>query len=134
MALVTRLPSADIDAGAAMLNPVLSGDLIAGEALDAVAPCYLAADGKYYMCDATTAGVKTRVAGWTPQAYKQNAVIDLVQGDGTTASYATGLTPGIPLYLASTKGRLDTAPGTGDAGPVAQVMHDGGRIRFTRLI
>ena len=134
MALVTRLPGAHIDASTGMLMPTLSGDKYAGEALDAVAPCYLATDGKYYMCDGTAANVKAKVAGWTPKAYKNGDVIDLIQGIGFVASYGSGLTPGAILYLATTKGRLDTAATTGDAVGVAQVLEDGAMIRATRLI
>lgn len=134
MALVTRAATAHIDASTGMFAPPLSGDLVAGEALDAVAPCYLAADGKYYMCNGTAAGVTARVAGWTPKKYKIGATIDLIQGLGVVASYGSGLTPGAILFLATTAGRLDTVATTGDAVGVAQVLHDGSWIRFTRII
>lgn len=134
MALVARLATAHIDTSTGMFAPPISGDAIAGEALDAVAPCYLHTDGKYYMCNGALADNKAVVAGWTPKAYPINGVIDLIQGIGVRASYGSGLTPGAKLYLAATKGRLDTAPTTGDAVGVAQVMHDGGGIRLTRII
>lgn len=134
MALVTRLATAHIDASTAMFQPALSGDKIAGEDIDPVAPCYLAADGKYYMCNGTAAGVTARVAGWSFKRVKLGQPMDLCPGLGTVASYGSGLTPGAILFLATTKGRLDTVATTGDAVGVAQVLEDGGYIRFTRLI
>lgn len=134
MALVTRAANAHYDAGSAQLSKIISGDLVAGEAIDSCAPCYLATDGKVYMADGTAANVKAKVYGWSPRAYAIGQQMDLLPGEGVRFNYGTGLTPGAILYLATTKGRLDTAATTGDAVGVAQVCHDGTSIRSTRLI
>jgi hypothetical protein len=134
MALVTRLATAHIDASTAMFQPTLSGDMIAGEELDPVSPVYLNTDGKYYMADGTAANNKAVIAGWTYKKVRIGQALDLCPGLGTVASYGSGLTPGAKLFLAATKGRLDTVATTGDAVGIAQVLHDGASIRFTRLI
>lgn len=135
MSLVTRSTTAHLSAGDAMLAQQGSGDFEAGEALDAIAPCYIATTGKIYMGDGTAANVKTVIRGWTPKAYALGAKnVTLHVGSGIRYQYGTGLTPGAILYLAATKGRLDTAATTGDAVGVAQVEPDGVSIRTTRLI
>lgn len=138
MTLVARSARAHLDGSTGMFNPPVCGDLEAGEALDACAPCYLATDGKVYMGDGTAANVKAVVLGWTPKAYAiGDRGVTLHQGLGQIyGSYVSGsaLTPGAKLFLAATKGRLDTAATTGDAVGVAQVLSDGVSIRATRLI
>lgn len=44
--------------------------------------------------------------------------------------YGSGLTPGAPYYVATTAGRLDTAPTTGGTVVVARAI-DATRIQFT---
>lgn len=134
MALVTIATDASFDTGTASRAPHLSGDLVAGEALLACAPCYIAAaDNKVYMCDGTAANEKARLAGFTPRAVAIGNPVDLF-GLGTRMRYAaSGLTPGAILFLAATPGRLDTAATIGDAVGVAQAV-TATDIRVTRGI
>jgi hypothetical protein len=132
MALITRSASAGIDMASAMFAPQVSG-LVAGEALDVSAPCYIHTDGKVYMADATAADAKAKVAGWTPKAYNLGEVVTLF-GIGAKYHYSDGLlTPGQILYVGATKGRLDAAATTGDSVGVAQAI-DANKIRVTRNI
>lgn len=121
MALVTRLATASMDVSTGMIAPQLTG-LIAGEDLDAVAPCYIkSSDGKVYMTNATAQNEAAEVVGFTPRAAKAGQPITLF-GDGTRFSYGSGLTPGNVLYAGATKGRLDDGPTLGDPFGVAEVV------------
>jgi hypothetical protein len=132
MALVVRAADASMDASTGMFAPQITG-LYAGEDLDAAAPCYIKnADGKVYMCDATAADEKAVLAGFCPRASKAGQPVTLF-GVGARFRYGSGLTKGAKLYLAATKGRLDTATTVGDAVGVAQVINDTD-IRVTRNI
>lgn len=124
MALVTRSNSAHMDATTAQKAPWLSGDLIAGEDLDPVAPCYIkASDGKVYMSNGTAANEAAGTDGFTPTSYKAGQPVTLF-GKGTRFGYADAdLTPGQVLYIAATKGRLDTSPTTGDDKGVAKAIN-----------
>ena len=122
MALVTKGSQLKIDAASAQFAPQLSGDLYAGEALDALAPCYIkASDGKVYMSNGTAANEAAKCDGITPKAYVAGAAVTLY-GPGTKAEYATGMTPGATLYIGATAGRLDTTATTGDATGVARAI------------
>lgn len=131
MALIPRDAAAGVDASTAAVAPQITG-VIAGEDLDAAAPCYIHSDGKAYMCDATAADAKAVLAGFTPRAAKSGQPITLYSV-GTRMRYGSGLTPGAKLYLAATKGRLDSAATTGDSVGVAQVI-SATDIRVTRSI
>jgi hypothetical protein len=123
MTLVTRSSSASMDASTGMFAPHLAGNLLAGEALDAVAPCYIKnSDGKIYMADATAANEKAVIAGFTPTAYAIGDAVTLF-GLGARFRYGAALSKGAILYLAATKGRLDDAATAGDAVGVAQVIN-----------
>lgn len=119
MALVTRAADASVDASTAMFSQQLTG-LMAGEDLDAVAPCYIkASDGLVYMCNATAATEPAKCYGFTPRAVKSGQPVTLF-GVGTRFRYsAAGLTPGANYFVGATAGRLDTAATTGDAVGVA---------------
>lgn len=122
MALVTRAADASIDASTAMLAPQIP-DLIAGEALDVSAPCYIkGSDGKVYMSNGTAANEAAGFDGFTPRAVGVGQAVTLF-GVGTRFRYAaSGLTPGAKLYIGATAGRLDTAATTGDAVGVAKAI------------
>jgi hypothetical protein len=135
MALVTIATDASVDTGTAAHAPHVAGDMIAGEALHALATCYIkASDGKVYMTNATAAGTEaTRLAGIVARAAVAGQAVALI-GAGVRMRYAaSGLTPGALLYLGATAGRLDTAATTGDAVGAAQCVTDTD-IRLTRLI
>lgn len=121
MALITRSANASMDVSTGMYAPQITG-LIAGEALDVAAPCYIkSADGLVYMSNGTAATEPAEIIGFTPRACKVGQPVTLF-GKGTRFGYGTGLTPGDILYIGATKGRLDAAATTGDAVGVAQVI------------
>ncbi len=118
MALVTRSASASMDVVTGKKAPQVSG-LVAGEALDVAAPCYIkASDGKVWMANGTANDEAARVAGFTPRAVALGQPVTLY-GAGTRFRYGSGLTPGAILYLAATAGRLDDAATTGDPASFA---------------
>lgn len=133
MALVTRLSNVTVDtisAAHAAQIPASLG-LVAGEALDGGAPCYIkASDGKVYMSNGTAANEAAEVDGFTGKSYASGEPVTL-WGRGVIFEYATGLTPGAPLYIGTTAGRLDTAATTGDAVGVARTI-SATHIRVTR--
>jgi hypothetical protein len=120
MALLTRDANASVDASTAMFAPQITG-LIAGEALDACAPCRIHTDGKAYMSNGTAADAEAKVDGFTPRAAAAGQAITLF-GPGTRMRYGTSLTPGANYYLGGTDGRLDTAATTGGANPIARAI------------
>jgi hypothetical protein len=117
MALVTRDPAASPDASNALVTAQIAG-LVAAEDIDAAAPCYIASDGRVRMSNGTADNAAAKVHGFSYQACKAGAAVTLAQ-PGARFRYATGLTPGAPLYLAATAGRLDTAVTTGGKAPIA---------------
>lgn len=122
MALITVSSNARVDASSAQFAPQISGDFLAGEDLNAVAPCYIkAADGKVYMSNGTSANEAAHCDGFTPAAYKAGAAVTLY-GPGTKFEYATGMTPGTDLFVGTTAGRLDTAATTGGTTAVARAI------------
>jgi hypothetical protein len=125
MALITRASTAHIDATTAMKAPQLSGDYIAGEALDAVAPCYIkeVVDGKMmvYMSNGTAADAAAAVDGFTPVAYAEGEPVTLY-GPGTRFGYGTGLTAPTALFLGETAGRLDDGATTGGEVAIAKII------------
>lgn len=125
MALITRGTNAKLDASSGQFAPQLSGDLYAGEALDAVAPCYIkASDGKVYMSNGTSANEAAGCDGFTPTSYSAGDPVTLY-GVGTKFQYgASSLAIG-KVYVGATAGRLDTAATTGDANGVAKILPGG---------
>ena len=122
MSLVTKATDASLDAASAMYAPQRSG-LVAGEALDALAPCYIKeSDGLVYMSNGTAATEPASFDGFTPKAYALGDSNVTLFGIGTKMRYATGLTPGANYYIAATAGRLDTAATTGDAVGIVRAV------------
>lgn len=126
MAQVTRSADASIDPVSwekVPQTPQLA-DLVAGEALDVAAPCYInSTDGKVYMSNGTLADEEAEVAGFTPRAYKVGKPVTLV-GAGAVFLYsddfsAESVSPGDKLFLAAANGVLDTVAQTGNPGAVA---------------
>jgi len=113
MTLFARSTLASMDLN--QKQQVVSG-LLAGEALDVVAPCYIkSSDGLVYMSDGTAANEAAEVIGFTPRAVPIGQPVTLF-GPFTRFKYSDSLlTPGDMLYLGATAGRLDTAASTGDA-------------------
>jgi hypothetical protein len=123
MALVTRAADASPDASTAQFAPQIP-DLIAGEAIDPVAPCRIdASDGMVYMSNGTAADANARVDGFSARKAAAGQPVTLL-GHGTRFRYAaSGLTPGARLYVGATAGRLDDGATTGDAVGVAKVIN-----------
>lgn len=130
MALVTKSTDVHYDANtarSAMRTPNLP-DLVAGEALDAFAACYIASsDGQVYMCNATAANEAAEFLGITPEKVAAGDPVTLY-GFPTVVKYGDdfsgddSVSPGDRLYLAATDGRLDTAPTTGDPNGIAVAL------------
>ena len=126
MALITHTPAeVDLDARNGQRCRVVSGGLVAGEALLAAAPCYIkGSDGLVYMSNGTSNNEAARCHGFAPQAYAAGETVSLY-GEGARFRYAaSGLTPGAPLFVGATKGRLDAAATTGGLTPVAFAVSD----------
>jgi hypothetical protein len=113
MSLIVRSTLASLDINQA--KQVVAG-LLAGEALDVVAPCYIkSSDGLVYMSNGTSANEAAEVVGFTPRAVAIGQPVTLF-GPGSRFKYSDSLlTPGDMYYLGVTAGRLDTAATTGDA-------------------
>jgi hypothetical protein len=131
MALVTRSTSASVETitGASAVRLPNLPDLIAGEALDACAPCYIkSSDGKVWMSNATAANEAAEVVGFTGTAYVVGEPVTLYP-PGVVFYYGddfsgASITPGDVLYTGATAGRLDTAATAGDPEGVAVVLDD----------
>jgi len=122
MALITRATTASVDASTAMYAPQISG-LIAGEAIDIAAPCYIkSSDGKVYMSNGTAATEPAETIGFSARAAAVGEPVTIL-GKGTRFQYSAGaLTPGDVYYIGATAGRLDSAATTGDTVGVAQAI------------
>lgn len=121
MALLAKVSDASVDASNALVTPQVAG-LEAGEAIDACAPCYIAAaDGKVYMSNGTAANAAAKVDGFSAQAAAAGQGVTLLQ-PGNRFRYGSGLTIAALYYLAATAGRLDTAATTGGLVPIAKAI------------
>lgn len=121
MATITRVTAASVDASTAQFAPQITG-LIAGEALDAAAPCYIKSDGKVYHSNGTANNAAAAVDGFTPRAAAAGQPITLY-GPGTRFRYGSGLTPGASYYLSGTAGKLDDAATTGGTAIIARAIN-----------
>lgn len=131
MALVTRASTASMDASTGMFAGQVSGDLYAGEALDAVAACYIkASDGKVYMSNGTAATEAAKFDGFTPTSYAAGEACALYN-IGARFQYGSSLTVGTDLYVFTTAGTLGDAATTGGLRAVARVINSTD-IRCTR--
>lgn len=131
MTIVTRSGSARIDTVTARLVSQLSGNLYAGEDLNACSPCVIRNDGLVYMSDGTAADANAHVDGFVPKLTLQGEPVTLY-GPGLRMKFSDGnLTPGQLLYVAATAGELDDAATTGDATGVAKA-YDTNDIYFLR--
>lgn len=121
MALLAKDSAASVDASSAMYAPQIAG-LVAGEAIDACAPCYVAAaDGKVYMSNGTAANAAAKVDGFSAQSAAAGQGVTLL-GPGLRMRYGSGLTIAALYYLGTTKGRLDTATTTGGTVALAKAI------------
>jgi hypothetical protein len=133
MALVTRGTDVSVDTSTSMVTEQLSGYL-AGEAIDAGAPCYVkAADSKIYMSNGAANDAAAKVDGFAPSSAAAGEAVTL-HGRGTIIRYGTGLTVSALFYAAATAGRLDTAATTGGLVAIAKVLPGGRDIRVVNLV
>lgn len=131
MALVSKATDAAMDTATGQFAPQIAGDLYAGEALGAVDACYIkGSDGKVYKSNGTALNEAAKFDGFTPCAYSAGEAVTLF-GVGARFRYATGMTPGADLYVATTAGGLDTAATTGGTRAVARAI-SATDIRVTR--
>jgi hypothetical protein len=112
MSLLTRSTLASLDIN--QQHQIVAG-LLAGEALDVCAPCYIkSSDGLVYMSNGTSANEAAEVVGFTARATAIGQPVTLF-GPGSRFKYSDSLlTPGDAYYLGATAGRLDTGATTGD--------------------
>lgn len=130
MASVTRDPNASIDASTAMFAAQITG-LIAGENLNACAPCYVkAADGKVYQSNGVAVAEAAKFDGFAARSALAGQPITLY-GVGTRMRYGNALTPGTDLFVDAVAGGLADAATTGGTTAIARVV-DTTDIRVTR--
>lgn len=132
MANLAKDSLAGLDTSQAMTAPHIAGDLIAGEALEACAPCYIkASDGKVYQSNGTAANEAAKFDGITPKAYKIGQAVTLY-GVGVRARYSAGtLTPGTDLFIGTVAGSLADAATTGGVRAIARAIN-ASDIRITK--
>lgn len=124
MTVITVASDASLDLKSAQHVPYVSA-LLAGEDLDAVAPCFIGSDGKVYMAvstQTTISGVADFV-GFTPDTVASGMPTTLF-GKGARFNYSTSLTPGSYLYISATAGSLDTGKVASADTPVAYVISE----------
>lgn len=124
MADVAKDANASFDTSQALYAPQITGDLIAGENLDAVSPCYIkASDGKVYMSIGAAANEAAKFDGFTGKAYRIGQAVTLL-GVGARFRYSAGtLTPGQNLFVGGAKGVLADAATTGGLVAVARAIN-----------
>jgi hypothetical protein len=112
-----------MDANSAAYAEQVSGNLYAGEDIDAVAACHIGTDGLVYMSNGAAANQAAHFDGICPVKRLKGEPLTLY-GPGTIFKYSDGgLTPGRNLYVAATKGRLDDAATTGDDQGVVRTIN-----------
>ena len=108
------------------------GDLIrglkAGEAIEAGDVCYIADDGTIMRSVGTADDAKAVAFGIAAGKTPAGEAVTLFRN--VSIHYGSGLTPGAPLYVGATAGRLDDGATTGGTAVVARVI-DATRIQFT---
>lgn len=115
MAEITKRAKPSVDASSAMYADYVSG-LFAGENLTAASPVRIDEDGLVY-----NAVDGDEFDGVTPKQYNAGEPVT-IYGQGARIGYGSGLTPGARYYLSETAGRLEDAPVTEGAVPVAKAV------------
>lgn len=127
MALIAKSGTPSLSSPTPSRENTITG-LKAGEAIAAGDVCYIASSGAVMRSDGTAADAKAVAAGMAGGAAAAGEAVTLFIN--CNFHYGAGLTPGTPLYVGATAGRLDTAATTGGTAVVARVI-DPTRIRFT---
>jgi hypothetical protein len=103
------------------------GPLVAGEALGALAPCYIkASDGLVYQSVGSAVAPAAKVHGYALNSTVLGGQVYLCY-DFVAYYAASGLTPGAFVYLGTAAGTLDTAVTTGGTAPIGLAL-DGQRV------
>ena len=122
MADLTKVAQASLDASSGMYAPQIP-DLVAGEALGAVVPCYIkAADGKVYQSNGTAATEPAKFDGMTARAVSIGQALTLF-AVGARFRYGTGLVIGTDLFISATAGKLADAATVGGVRAIARVIN-----------
>lgn len=124
MTVRARWANAGMDTSTGMFASQLSGDLIAGEDLPVVCPCYVSAsDGKVYMCVGAANTAPSKFWGFTPRATKLGQSVTLIS-NGARFDFSNGLLAlGELLYVGVAAGTLDNAATTGGITPIARAIN-----------
>jgi hypothetical protein len=94
--------------------------LLAGEDIAAGDVCYIASDGTIMRSNGTAATAPAVGFGIAGGAATTGEAVTLFRR--ANFHYGAALTPGTPLYVGATAGRLDTAATTGGTVVVARVI------------
>lgn len=127
MALIAKSGTPSLSSVVPPQNAIISSGIKAGEDIAAGDACYIASDGTAKRSDGTAATAPAKAHGIAVRAAKNGEAVTLMRN--VELHYGAGLTPGAPLYVAATAGRLDSAATTGGTVPVAFVV-DASRIFF----
>lgn len=121
MADAVRASDASIDTTSGIYAPLISGNLIAAEALPALAPCRVNA-GAVELSDGTANNAAADCHGFTARDYAIGEAVDLF-GPGVIAKFAAGtLTPGTEYYVSTNAGELSDAATTGGLKVIAWAL------------
>ena len=126
MALIAKSGTPSLSSPTPGREHTITG-LKAGEAVAAGDVCYVAGDGTVMRSNGTAAGavaVGFGIAGGDAQNLEAVTIYR-----GVNFHYGSGLTPGTPLYVGATAGRLDNVASVGGTVAVARVI-DATRIHF----
>jgi len=131
MADLVKVAQASLDASTGMYAGQ-TPDLVAGEALGAVVPCYIkAADGKVYQSNGTAANEAAKFDGMTARAVSIGQAVTLFTAPARFR-YGTGLTIGADLFISATAGKLADAATIGGVRAIARVINSTD-IRVTKF-
>jgi hypothetical protein len=116
MTLVAKSGTPSLSSLTPPQNDQIAG-LVAGEDIAAGDVCYIHSDGTVRRSNGTADNAAAVAVGIAPTKAQSGQAVTLYRN--VRFDYGSGLTPGAPLYVAATAGRLDTATTTGGLVPVA---------------
>ena len=120
--MATETRSADARISVDTTTQILSGDLYAGEALNAVAACTIDSTGAVVHSDGTANNDAATVMGYTPRAYASGDAVDLILPPFVAKFSDAGLTIGQAVYVSATAGLMDDAATTGDSTGIGRAI------------
>ena len=122
MADLVKVAQASLDTSTGMYAGQ-TPDLVAGEALGAVVPCYIkAADGKVYQSNGTAATEPAKFDGMTARAVSIGQAVTLFTAPARFR-YGTGLVIGTDLFVSATAGKLSDTATVGGVRAIARVVN-----------